>query len=90
MAVEIERDPNAAMAQALARDLRVNIGRQHVAAVRMPQIVEPNAPESKLPDLEPPFLADAAREAIEDGLLDMGMTNREFLSMARKNARQKH
>ncbi len=32
----------------------------------------------------------AAREAIEDGLLDMGMTNREFLSMARKNARQKH
>jgi hypothetical protein len=44
----------------------------------MPQIVEPNAPESKLPDLEPPFLADAAREAIEDGLLDMGMTNREF------------
>jgi len=55
-----------------------------VAAVRMPQIVEPNAPESKLPDLEPPCLADAAREAIEDGLLDMGMTNREFLSMARK------
>jgi len=35
--------------------------------VRMPQIVDP--------DLEPPFLADAAREAIEDGLLDMGMTN---------------
>jgi hypothetical protein len=32
----------------------------------------------------------AMREALEEEILNLGMTNREFLAMARKKAQQKH
>jgi hypothetical protein len=32
----------------------------------------------------------AMREALEEEILDMGMTNREFLTMCRKKLQQKH
>ena len=45
MAVEIERDPNLAMAQPLARHFRVHSGRQHGRRVGVPKIVKSNSRE---------------------------------------------
>jgi hypothetical protein len=53
MAVEIERNPDAGMPQALAGDLGMHVARQHVAPVGMAK--------SKLDDPLPPFLVNGRR-----------------------------
>ena len=42
MAVKVERDPDLAVPETLARDLRVNAGSQQMRGVRVAQIVKPN------------------------------------------------
>jgi hypothetical protein len=48
MRVEVKRDADFRVAQALARDLGVDAGRQQVRGVSMPQIVEADAGQGGL------------------------------------------
>src|SRR5260370_32727693 len=43
--VEVERDPNLAVAQSLTRHLRMHPGGQHVRRMRVPKVVESNTRE---------------------------------------------
>src|SRR4051812_41889355 len=43
MTVEVERDPNLAVAQSFAGDLGVDASREHVGCVRVAEIVQPYA-----------------------------------------------
>ncbi len=64
MAVKVERDPDLAVAEPLARDLRVDAARKQVGGMGMTQVVEANARQTAIAGKEAdPLLAEAVRTA---------------------------
>ena len=50
MRVKVKRNPDLAVAQALAGDFGVDAGSQHMGGMAVPQIVEADALQSTRPD----------------------------------------
>ena len=61
VAVEIERDPDLAMTQALACDLGMDTGREQMRRMRVAQIMETNARQFLDCKYADPLMGDASR-----------------------------